>query len=192
MKQTCFNFTARPHCSLCVVDGCYEVSINNCWTNIHIEFATSATTYLNTSSYDVWCLLVSKKNASRTEWPLLSPWIVNSRWNVDLNVPSTYSTSMELRNCKLVLQDNITIFSPELLTSKNCSFEVVNTCTALKASWVSSIFVGEEAVGKSALYKCLYKWEYSSPGFVVLCESVCAVFHTSPPLLSFWQNYLSV
>ena len=27
--------------------------------------------------------------------------------------------------------------------------------------------------------------EYPSPGLVVHCESVCAVFHKSPPLLSF-------
>jgi hypothetical protein len=37
---------------------------------------------------------------------------------------------------------------------------------------------------------CLYKWAYPSAGFVVLCVSDCAVFHTSRPLLSFWQNYL--
>jgi len=37
---------------------------------------------------------------------------------------------------------------------------------------------------------CFYKWEYPSTGFVVLCVSVCAFFHTSRPLLSFWQNYL--
>ena len=34
-----------------------------------------------------------------------------------------------------------------------------------------------------------YKLEYQSNGFVVLWESVCAVFHTSPALLSFRQNY---
>jgi hypothetical protein len=35
--------------------------------------------------------------------------------------------------------------------------------------------------------------EYPSPGLVVNCESVCAVFHKSPPLPSFWQNcYISV
>ena len=32
--------------------------------------------------------------------------------------------------------------------------------------------------------------EYPNTGCVVLCVSVCAVFHTSPPLLSFWQDYL--
>jgi len=38
---------------------------------------------------------------------------------------------MELSKCKLVLQENITIFFFESLTSKNCSFELVGTCTAL-------------------------------------------------------------
>jgi hypothetical protein len=33
-------------------------------------------------------------------------------------------------------------------------------------------------------------YKYPIPAFVVLGVSVCAVFHTSPPLLSSWQNYL--
>jgi hypothetical protein len=36
----------------------------------------------------------------------------------------------------------------------------------------------------------LYVFISKSTGFVVLCVSVGAVFHASPPLLSFWQNYL--
>ena len=58
--------------------------------------------------------------------------------------------------------------------------------------------LGEEAAGRSALYArscscslCLYKSKYPIAGCVVLCVSVCAVFHTSLPLLSFWQNYLT-
>jgi len=103
----------------------------------------------------------------------------------------------QLRNCKLVLQEKILIFFSESLTSKNSCFELVNTCTALNASRVSSVSVGREAVGKSMLYACtwlcsicLCKWEYPGTGFVVLCVSVFAVFHTSLPLFSLWLNYL--
>ena len=104
---------------------------------------------------------------------------------------------MELRNCKLVLQEKISIFFSESLTSKNCCFELVNTCTALNTSCVSSIPGEREGVGKSVLYACtclcslcLCKWEYPGTSFVVLCVSVCTVFHTSSPLLSFSHNYL--
>ena len=95
----------------------------------------------------------------------------------------------------LVFQENITLSLAESTASKNCSFSVVNTCTALTASWVSLVFVGrrssweERALWLLPLMFGVYMWECPSPGFV-LCESVSAFFHTSPPLLSFWQNYL--
>jgi len=48
---------------------------------------------------------------------------------------------MEFRKCKLGLQENITVFFFETLTNKNCSFELVNTYTALNASRVRSEFI---------------------------------------------------
>ena len=38
METTYFNFQAWPHCCHCVVSGCFEVSKNNCWKNIHTKF----------------------------------------------------------------------------------------------------------------------------------------------------------
>jgi hypothetical protein len=38
MQTACSNFTDWPHCCHCVVKGGFEVSINNCWTNIHTKF----------------------------------------------------------------------------------------------------------------------------------------------------------
>ena len=36
---TCFNFTARPHCCHCVVNGGFEVN-QKCWTNSHTTFCS--------------------------------------------------------------------------------------------------------------------------------------------------------
>ena len=89
----------------------------------------------------------------------------------------------------------LVVFFSESLTSKfcrNCSH-----FTAFITSWVSSVSVGRGGSWEErALCMflqcsfCLYKWQYPSTGFEVLCISVCAVFHTSPPLFSFWQNNL--
>ena len=40
--------------------------IDNCWTNIHSNFAASDIAYPNTTSDQVWWLLASKNNASGT------------------------------------------------------------------------------------------------------------------------------
>ena len=52
-----------------------------------------------------------------------------------------------------VLGRRLLQYFSDSLTSKNRSFKLVNTCTALNASEVSSVFA-EEAVGRSVLYAC--------------------------------------
>ena len=76
METTDFNFAAWPHCCR-VVTGSFEVSVNYCWTNFHTKFCSRWYSSLNTSPYDVWCLLTGKKNESGLWCTLLSLLIVN-------------------------------------------------------------------------------------------------------------------
>jgi hypothetical protein len=54
------------------------------------------------------------------------------------------------------------------------------------ASWVSS-YAGR---GSSWEGRALWMFLLTAGLSLQVCESVCAVLHTIPPLLSFWQHYL--
>ena len=100
---------------------------------------------------------------------------------------------MELKNCKLFLQENITIVFFFRVINKQVLSNLLALVQHLMLNEFLQYLLGEEAAGRSVLYACslcLCKSEYPTTGCVVLCVSVCAVFHTCPPMLSFWQNYL--
>jgi len=59
---------------------------------------------------------------------------------------------MELRNCKLFLQENITIVYSESLTRS--SVELVDIVQHLMLPEFLPYLFGEEAVGRSVMYAC--------------------------------------